>query len=50
VTPNDLTAAITTKILVIAGQAPITVTLGAQEAANARDALSKFVYEKLFDW
>jgi len=38
-----------TKLKVI-GQTPITVHLSANEATSARDALAKFVYEKLFDW
>jgi hypothetical protein len=31
-------------------QADITVTFSGKEASDARDALAKFVYEKLFDW
>ncbi|GAB5366355.1 hypothetical protein AAMO2058_001136700 [Amorphochlora amoebiformis] len=38
-----------TKLKVI-GQAPIVVSLSAEQAKFARDALAKFVYEKLFDW
>jgi hypothetical protein len=38
-----------TRRMQVPGQAPITVGLGAEEAKAARDALSKFIYEKLFD-
>lgn len=34
----------------IRGQEPTTIYLSDHESANARDALAKFVYAKLFDW
>eukprot|EP00466_Bigelowiella_natans_P015699 jgi/Bigna1/127316/aug1.4_g2024 len=45
-----LNQVVTTTKLKVTGQAPITVTLSAQQATSARDALAKFAYEKLFDW
>jgi myosin heavy subunit len=39
-----------TRRMQVTGQQPITIGLGAEEAKAARDALSKFLYEKLFDW
>ncbi len=42
--------AVTTRVMRVPGQADIDVSLGKEEAEAARDALAKFVYEKLFDW
>lgn len=39
-----------TRKMQVTGQAPITIGLGAEEAKAARDALSKFMFELLFDW
>jgi len=39
-----------TRKMQVAGQAPISIGLGADQAKAARDALSKFIYEKLFEW
>uniref|UniRef100_A0A6V3LQ19 Myosin motor domain-containing protein n=2 Tax=Lotharella globosa TaxID=91324 RepID=A0A6V3LQ19_9EUKA len=50
VSGKALNEVVTTTKLKVIGQAPITVNLSATEATSARDALAKFVYEKLFDW
>lgn len=50
VADSALLGSITTKTMRMRGQDDITITLSSQEAANSRDALGKFVYEKLFDW
>jgi myosin heavy subunit len=39
-----------TRLMTIQGQQPIVVNLSDQEAKAARDALAKFIYEKMFDW
>lgn len=36
-----------TRKMQVTGQQPITIGLGADEAKAARDALSKFIYEKV---
>jgi len=50
VNKDELNECVTKKQLKIIGQAPIVVSLSAEQAKYARDALAKFVYEKLFDW
>jgi len=45
-----LTKAITNRVMVVRGQAPMDISLGVTEAQAARDALSKFVFARLFDW
>ena len=50
VSPQQLEQVTTTRKMVVSGQAPITIGLGDSEARAARDALAKFIYEKLFDW
>jgi len=44
------TKAVTMRTMRIQGQADIDVPLGKAEAEAARDALAKFIYEKMFDW
>jgi len=41
---------LTTRKMIVPGQAPITVGLSDSEAKASRDALAKFIYEKQFDW
>eukprot|EP00466_Bigelowiella_natans_P006255 jgi/Bigna1/140911/aug1.59_g15619 len=50
VNAKDLNEVVTKTKLKVIGQAPISVGLSAQQATSARDALAKFVYEKMFDW
>ena len=50
VNPTKMEEVLTTRKMVVPGQAPITVGLSDQEAKAARDALAKFIYEKQFDW
>lgn len=50
VSPQMLEQVTTTRRMVVQGQAPIMIGLSDVEARAARDALSKFIYEKLFDW
>ena len=45
-----LVRAITNRVMVVRGQAPMDISLSVQEAQAARDALSKFVFARLFDW
>lgn len=45
-----LIKAITYRVMVVRGQAPMDIGLGVAEAQAARDALAKFVYARLFDW
>lgn len=45
-----LVRAITNRVMVVRGQAPMDISLSVQEAQSARDALSKFVFARLFDW
>ena len=45
-----LTTALTTKQMVVTGQQPISMGLSVEQAVSARDAISKFIYEKMFDW
>lgn len=42
--------AVTSRVLRVSGQADIDVPLGVEEACAARDALAKFIYERMFDW
>lgn len=44
------TKAVTTRIMIVPMQPPIDVPLSKDEAQQARDALAKFIYEKMFDW
>jgi myosin heavy subunit len=46
----ELEKVFVTRILQVKDQAPITVGLSSNEAKAARDAVSKFMYDKLFDW
>ena len=50
VDPNALDEVVTKTKLKVIGQKPISVPLSAAQATSARDALSKFIYEKMFDW
>lgn len=45
-----LADALTHRTLEIIGQAPISVPLRVDQAIENRDALAKYVYEKLFNW
>jgi myosin heavy subunit len=47
---KELIRAITNRVMVVRGQAPMDISLGVEESMAARDALSKFVFAKLFDW
>ena len=47
---DALTKAITNRVMVVRGQAPMDISLSELEAVSARDALSKFVFARLFDW
>jgi len=47
---NQLHHALTHRTLEIIGQAPIKVPLRVEQAIENRDALAKYVYEKLFLW
>jgi len=48
--PTAFHKAVTQRVMRIQGQADIDVPLGKEEAEAARDALAKFIYEKMFDW
>lgn len=48
--PPTFTKAMTTRVMRITGQPDIDVPLSKEEAAAARDATAKFIYEKMFDW
>ena len=50
VNPARMEEVLTTRRMVVPGQAPITVGLSDADAKAARDALAKFIYEKMFDW
>jgi myosin heavy subunit len=45
-----LANALVTQMLIIPGQAPTTMTLNVDKASNTRHALSKFMYERMFNW
>lgn len=45
-----LVKAITNRVMVVRGQAPMDIGLSVVEAVAARDALAKFVFANLFDW
>jgi myosin heavy subunit len=45
-----LIKAITNRVMVVKGQAPMDISLSEIESAAARDALAKFVFAKVFDW
>lgn len=45
-----LQTAMINRIMVIRGQAPTNIALSSQEASDMRDALSKIIYSRLFDW
>ncbi|GMH66552.1 hypothetical protein TrRE_jg1028, partial [Triparma retinervis] len=47
---TELHHALTHRTLEIIGQEPIAVPLRVEQAAENRDALAKYVYEKLFNW
>eukprot|EP00466_Bigelowiella_natans_P001656 jgi/Bigna1/41654/e_gw1.55.12.1 len=47
---RQLEKVVTTRMLRLRGQDPIEVGLSVEEATAARDALSKFIYEHMFDW
>jgi len=51
--PSDLSKALTSKVFKVPGKERDTgtiISLSSQESADSRDALSKFLYDKLFDW
>jgi ABC-type oligopeptide transport system ATPase subunit len=48
--PLTLQNALTHRTLDIMGQAPITVPLRTDQAIENRDAVAKYVYEKVFHW
>ena len=48
--PAGFAKAVTTRVMRVTGQQDIDVFLSKEEAEAARDALAKFIYEKLFDW
>lgn len=50
VTEGELKNALTTTVLKIRGRDNTAVSLSALEASNNRDALSKFIYDRQFDW
>jgi myosin heavy subunit len=50
VAPTALSAAFTTRVMQIKGQASTTLGVGADEAVGVRDAAAKFIYARLFDW
>ena len=48
--PVGFAKAVTTRVMRVTGQQDIDVFLSKEEADAARDALAKFIYEKMFDW
>eukprot|EP00468_Gymnochlora_sp_CCMP2014_P013783 CAMPEP_0167752288 /NCGR_PEP_ID=MMETSP0110_2-20121227/7052_1 /TAXON_ID=629695 /ORGANISM="Gymnochlora sp., Strain CCMP2014" /LENGTH=1575 /DNA_ID=CAMNT_0007637881 /DNA_START=440 /DNA_END=5167 /DNA_ORIENTATION=- len=47
---KSLNKVITTRMLRLRGQEPIEVGLSVEQATAARDALAKFIFERMFDW
>jgi len=45
-----LVKAVTNRVMVVRGQAPMVISLSVEVSQAARDALSKFVFDKLFSW
>jgi len=45
-----LAKAITNRVMVVRGQAPMDISLSVEDAQAARDALSKHTFSRLFDW
>jgi myosin heavy subunit len=50
VEPSDLQHAVVARIMVIRGQAPMSISLSDREASDMRDAVAKFIYARMFDW
>mmetsp|Transcript_41208 Transcript_41208/g.68864 ORF Transcript_41208/g.68864 Transcript_41208/m.68864 type:complete len:1215 (-) Transcript_41208:481-4125(-) len=47
---KELNKAITTRVFKSRGSEDIDIPLGKDQAKSVKDALGKFIYEKLFDW